>query len=88
MKKSNGKQKTEIRKLASMPDKDIDTSDIPETTDWDKAVVGKFYRPVKQQVTLLLDVDMLKWFKSHKGKYQSHINQVLRRYMESHRADK
>ena len=71
-----------------MPDKEIDTSDIPETTDWSKAVVGKYYRPVKKQVTLRLDADMLEWFKTQDGKYQTRINQVLRRYMESHRADK
>jgi uncharacterized protein (DUF4415 family) len=88
MNKRTKKQKTELKKLASMPDDEIDTSDIPETTDWDNAVVGKFYRPVKQQVTLRLDADMLEWFKTRKGKYQTHINQVLRRYMESHRADK
>ncbi|MEX2525971.1 MAG: BrnA antitoxin family protein [Gammaproteobacteria bacterium] len=34
------------------------------------------------------DADMLDWFKSLDGKYQTHINQVLRRYMESRRTDK
>ena len=79
---------TDIKKLATMPDKEIDTSDIPETMDWSKAVVGKYYRPVKKQITLRLDADMLEWFKTQDGKYQTRINQVLRRYMESHRADK
>jgi len=87
MSKRTGKQKAELKHLASMPDKEIDTSDIPETTDWSTAVVGKYYRPVKKQVTLRLDADMLEWFKSQQGKYQTHINQVLRRYMESHRSD-
>ena len=71
-----------------MPDEEIDLSDIPETTDWSKAIVGKYYRPVKKQVTIRLDADMLKWFKARGGKYQTHINQVLRRYMESHNPDK
>ncbi len=88
MSKRTKKQKIEIKKLASMPDEAIDTSDIPETTDWSKAVVGKYYRPVKKQVTLRLDADMLEWFKAQGGKYQTSINQVLRRYMESHRPDK
>ncbi len=48
MNKRTKKQKTEIKKLASMPDEEIDTSDIPETTDWSKAIVGKYYRPVKK----------------------------------------
>ena len=88
MSKRTNKQKTEIKELVSMPDEKIDMSDIPEITDWSKAVVGKYYRPVKKQVTLRLDADMLKWFKVQGGKYQTHINQVLRRYMESNQPDK
>ena len=59
MNKRTKKQKTEIKKLASIPDEEIDLSDIPETTDWSKAIVGKYYRPVKKQVTIRLDADML-----------------------------
>ena len=40
VRKCTGKQKSELKKLASMPDEDIDTSDIPETTDWSNAVVA------------------------------------------------
>jgi len=76
-------QKIEIKKLAAISDDGIDTSDIPETTDWSNAVVGKYYKPIKKQVTLRLDADMLDWFKSQGGKYQTRINKVLRRYMES-----
>jgi uncharacterized protein (DUF4415 family) len=41
---------------------------------------------VKQIVTIRLDVDMLEWFKAAGPGYQTRINQVLREYMESHRA--
>ena len=51
MNKRTKKQKTEIKKLASMPDEEIDLSDIPETTDWSKAIVGKYYRPVKNTIS-------------------------------------
>ena len=34
----------EIATLSAMTDDQIDTSDIPEVTDWSGAVVGKFYR--------------------------------------------
>ena len=40
MKKTNIK---EIEALAVKDDKDIDTSDIPESMDWDSAVIGKFF---------------------------------------------
>ncbi len=85
MKKRTKNQKSEIKRLAELPDEAIDTSDIPMTTDWSNAVVGKYYKPVKKQVTLRLDADMLDWFKSQKGKYQTNINNILRRYMESQR---
>ena len=34
-----------IRKLDRMSDEDIDTSDIPEQTDWTGSVRGKFHDP-------------------------------------------
>lgn len=71
----------ELARLAAMPDRDIDTSDIPETSGWSKAVVGKFYRPVKRQVTLRIDADVLNWFKTHSGKYQSAVNTALREHV-------
>jgi uncharacterized protein (DUF4415 family) len=42
-----------------MRDREIDTTDIPPTADWSKAVVGRFYRPIKQPVTIRLDADVL-----------------------------
>jgi len=38
------KIEAELAALAQKKDEDIDTSDIPEVTDWSKAEVGKFYR--------------------------------------------
>lgn len=88
MSKLSKKQRAEIDELALMTESDIDTSDIPETAEWNKAIIGKYYRPIKKQVSLRLDADMLEWFKVQGGKYQTHINQVLRRYMESNRGEK
>ena len=71
----------ELARLAALRDEDIDLSDAPEITDWSKAVRGKFYRPVKQQVTLRLDADVLDWFKrqaDNDGGYQTRINAALR----------
>lgn len=77
-------QEKELQALADKPDDEIDTSDIPEITDWSKAEVGKFYRPLKKQVSLRLDADVLAWFKARHPKYQTALNQALREYMESH----
>ena len=68
-----------------MADEDIDTSESPEVDDFGDAVRGRFYRPVKQQITLRLDADLLAWFRSQGGKYQTRINAALREYMDSHR---
>lgn len=76
-------QIAEIKKLADMPDSEIDTSDIPELTEeqWKNAKRRSFYRPVKQQITARLDSDVLHWLKSQGKGYQSRMNEILRREM-------
>lgn len=80
----------EADRLAKMSDEDIDFSDMPEVTDWSNAERGKFYRPVKQQLTLRLDADVVQWFKAHApgGGYQTRINQALRQYVEARRGQR
>ena len=74
----------EIRDLTNMPESDINTDDIPESTNWADAKRGLFYRPVKQQITLRLDVDLVHWFNAHarKGRgFQTKFNSALREYL-------
>ena len=73
----------EIEALSIKKDKDIDTSDIPEITDWDSAEIGKFYRPIKKELTIRLDADVVEWFKRNNKHYQSAINKALRDYIQS-----
>jgi|ERR1700722_16526209 len=42
----------------------------------------KFYRPIKNPVTLRLDADVIAWFKKDGRRYQTRINAALRRVME------
>ncbi len=72
----------ELRQIAAMSDQDIDTSDIPEITDFTGFEVGKFYRPVKQAVTVRLDADLLNWLKQGGKGYQSRMNAILRKEMQ------
>jgi uncharacterized protein (DUF4415 family) len=75
----------ELEALAAMPDDTIDLSDMPEVTDFTGWVRGKFYRPVKKQVTVRLDADVLEYFKAKQdGKrgYQTAINAALRKVFE------
>jgi uncharacterized protein (DUF4415 family) len=78
-------QLAEVKSLAALPDDAVDTSDAPELLDWSGAKRGLFYRPVKQQLTLRLDADVVAWFKgqtsSNEG-YQTRINRALREYVQ------
>ncbi len=68
----------------SASNKPIRTDLIPEVRDWSGAKRGLFYRPIKQQITLRLDADLVDWFKNHHPKtegYQTSINRVLREYV-------
>lgn len=76
-------QRQQLEKLATMPDSAIDYSDAPEVPIPSKAEIGRFYRPVKQLISLRVDADVLAWFKAQGPGYQSHINDVLRREAES-----
>jgi uncharacterized protein (DUF4415 family) len=74
----------EIDALAVLPESEINTDDLPEVRDWNGAQRGIFYRPIKQQITLRLDADLLDWFKNHHPQnegYQTSINRVLREYV-------
>jgi uncharacterized protein (DUF4415 family) len=72
-----------LQSLAAMSDENIDYSDIPELPEgaWKNAVRGRFYKPVKQQITARVDADVLDWLKSQGKGYQSRINEILRREM-------
>lgn len=80
----NAAMASELKALDNRADNQIDFSDIPEMLDWNNAMVGKFYRPIKQPVSLRVDIDVLIWFKSLGKKYQSRMNAALRKYMEEH----
>jgi uncharacterized protein (DUF4415 family) len=76
-------QREHLAELAAMPDETIDTSDIPELSDeaWAAGARGRFYRPVKQQITARVDADVLDWLKSQGRGYQGRLNAILRREM-------
>lgn len=76
-------RRKELAKLDALPADQIDTSDIPELTDeqWASAVRGRFYRPIKQQITARLDADVLAWLKAGGQGYQTRMNAILRRAM-------
>ena len=82
MKQLTAKKRAGLRRLARRPDREIDLSDIPEIRQLPSdAVIGKFYRPKKQSVTLRLDADVLAWLKASGEGYQTRINAYQRQLM-------
>jgi uncharacterized protein (DUF4415 family) len=79
----SAKQERQLRKLAQRPGSEIDFSDIPELTEkfWRNAVRNPFYRPVKKQLTLRLDADVIAWLRRQGKGYQTRANALLRAAM-------
>ena len=78
------KQRRDLQRLAARPDSQIDFSDAPEGSPRASDVeVGRFYRPIKQLVSLRVDADVLSWFRGRGKKYQTYMNEVLRREMQT-----
>jgi uncharacterized protein (DUF4415 family) len=77
------KQRREVAALASTPDSKINYSDIPPLRKrfWKNAVQNPFYRPVKQQLTVRLDADVVAWLREQGKGYQTRINALLRAAM-------
>lgn len=73
-------RKRRLTQIAAVPDSQIDLSDIPALDDnfWKNAVRNPFYRPVKHQLTLRLDADVVAWLKQQGRGYQTRLNQMLR----------
>ena len=81
-------QRADLGTPEALPDDQLDTSDLPENVNWTDARRGLPCRPVKRQITLRLDVDVLAWFK--KGTpggrgYQTEINRALRQHVQRNR---
>ena len=88
-------QAEEVRRLEAMGEVGIDTDAIPPApaeawrharrgpvTRADLDAMRRFFRPVKQPVSLRLDADILHWFKERGRGWQTEINRALRAHME------
>ena len=73
-------RKAELKKLAEMPESEIDYSDIPPVDEnfWARAVPNPFFKPVKVHASVRIDSDVLVWLKSQGKGYQTRMNAILR----------
>ena len=76
-------RKRKLAQLAARPDSEIDFSEIPPLKDsfWKNAVRNPLYRPVKRQLTVRLDADVIAWLRQQGKGYQTRLNQLLRELM-------
>lgn len=74
----------EKARLQKMTDTEIDYSDIPPQRGVNWTRPGALVPTEnKQQITLRLDADVLKFFKKTGKRYQSRINAALREYVKA-----
>ena len=76
-------QRREVAALVAQPDDKIDYSDIPPLGKEFFTKATEAWPPAKQQLTIRLDTDVLKWLKAYGRGYQTRINRILRAAMES-----
>ena len=78
-----GTRRRKLAQIAARPDSEIDFSEIPplKASFWKNAVRNPFYRPVKQQLTVRLDADVVAWLRRNGKGYQTRLNRVLRQAM-------
>ncbi|HEY88988.1 MAG TPA: BrnA antitoxin family protein [Thermoflexia bacterium] len=74
---------TDWERIDGMSDADIDTSDSPPLDEAFFANAQMRLPQHKTPIPIHLDPDVLTWFRGLGQEYQTHINAVLRMYMET-----
>jgi uncharacterized protein (DUF4415 family) len=65
-------------------DRDSDAPQLPPSY-WANAPIGKYYRPLKTQISFRIDNEILDWLKSKGAGHLSRINEILREHMAKER---
>jgi uncharacterized protein (DUF4415 family) len=85
---ASAKSRTQWSRVRSMPDRDIAVSAEHPQASTRHIVRGIVRRglepaPTKAAISLRVDVDVLRWFKSQGPGYQTRINAILRAYKDA-----
>ncbi len=87
--KNLGPGETDWERIRNMMDEEIeaaaasDPDAVPIGLDWSDA---ELIIPKKQPVSIRLDEDVLSYFKETGPRYQTRINEVLRRFVKAQKA--
>ena len=85
VKASRKRSRTDLQRIDTMKDQDLDVSDNPELDEpfFKEAI---WWSGPKQHITLRLDTDVLTFFRKGGRGYETTINAVLRKYVEARKA--
>jgi uncharacterized protein (DUF4415 family) len=83
---ARGESRTDWKRVEAMSRTEVellaDRDEGPLPDDWENNVtIG--LPPAKQDIHIRLDTDILQWFKAHGRGYQTHINAVLRAFVQT-----
>ena len=86
MKKPITKSRTDGKRVDALRDDIVNFSDVPDLTPemFARAILRRGLKPVarKKLLTLRIDSDVVKWYRSQGSGYQTRINALLGAYME------
>jgi uncharacterized protein (DUF4415 family) len=81
---ARGEDRTDWARVDAMTEEELEASIDKEEEgeiDWSTVYVG--IPPLKQQLTVRLDADIIDWFKAQGRGYQTRMNAVLRAYVDA-----
>jgi uncharacterized protein (DUF4415 family) len=72
------------RRLYEERERSLDHAEVPQLPPalWAKGAIGKYYRPLKSQISVRVDKDVLDWLRSKGEGHLTRINAILRKQME------
>ena len=80
----------EVREAYARRDKSRDNPDsdspVMPPEFWDGATIGRFYRPIKTQISFRIDNSVLEWLRSKGEGHLTRINEILREKMIAERS--
>ncbi len=77
---------TDWTRVDAMTDEEIDISDIPPLDEAFFAGARLRMPERKVSVTMIVDADVIEWFRAQGEEFQDRINAALRIYAEAHQA--
>lgn len=82
-----GETETDWERVRSLTPEEIEASiDFEDEGEFDWSTAQAGIPPIKRQLTVRLDGDIIDWFKSQGPRYQTRMNAVLRSYVNAHRS--